>query len=195
MSLNLEQQLTFYGSYHHNPVNVGIHMVCVPLILLSFFCMGTLTPTLIPLPSYLTVPNLPLTFGTICMILWNGFYVLLEPVAGTLVAPILWGCTAWFNHLTTVAPWPTTEVAAVIFLVCWVAQFIGHGAFEHRAPALIDNVLAAFFLAPFFVWMEVLFFFGYRPELQARVKGMVEKELVKLNSGGRNGAPTNGNAH
>lgn len=26
-------QLTFYGAYHNNPINVAIHIVCVPLIL------------------------------------------------------------------------------------------------------------------------------------------------------------------
>jgi hypothetical protein len=26
-----------YGAYHHNQVNIIIHMICVPLILFSFF--------------------------------------------------------------------------------------------------------------------------------------------------------------
>ena len=29
---SLKQQLAFYGAYHTNKVNVGIHMVCLPLI-------------------------------------------------------------------------------------------------------------------------------------------------------------------
>lgn len=63
MSLDLEKHLTFvsgrarisghtmydpwqqlivclqYGAYHHNQVNIAIHMVCVPLILFSAFEM------------------------------------------------------------------------------------------------------------------------------------------------------------
>jgi len=39
MALNLEQQLVFYGSYHHNPVNIGIHITCVPLILVTFLLL------------------------------------------------------------------------------------------------------------------------------------------------------------
>ena len=37
---------------------------------------------------------------------------------------------------------------------------------EGRAPALLDNLLGAVVLAPLFVFVEVLFCFGYRPELQ-----------------------------
>ena len=31
--------------------------------------------------------------------------------------------------------------AAAVHAVCWVAQFIGHGAAEKRAPALLDNIV------------------------------------------------------
>lgn len=51
--------------------------------------------------------------------------------------------------------------------------------FEGRAPALLDNLVQALFLAPFFVWMEVLFWFGYRPELKARLDRAVEREIEK----------------
>lgn len=54
--------------------------------------------------------------------------------------------------------------------------------FEGRAPALLDNLVQALFLAPFFVWMEVLFWFGYRPELKARLDRAVEREIEKYRS-------------
>lgn len=57
---------------------------------------------------------------------------------------------------------------------------LGHGAFEGRAPALLDNLVQALFLAPFFVWLEVLFAFGYRPELKARIDSNVAKEIEKF---------------
>ena len=82
-----------------------------------------------------------------------------------------------------------------IHVASWIAQFIGHGAFEGRAPALLDNLVQAAFLAPFFVWMEILFTLGYRPELKARVDSAVEKEIEKYRkSKQRNSAVTNGKA-
>ena len=67
-------------------------------------------------------------------------------------------------------------------MVAWLAQFVGHGKFEGRAPALLDNLLQAFLLAPLFVWMEILFFLGYRPELRARHHQSVEKEIAAFQS-------------
>jgi len=32
-------------------------------------------------------------------------------------------------------------IAAAVHVVCWLAQFYGHGVHEGRAPAVLDNVL------------------------------------------------------
>lgn len=79
-----------------------------------------------------------------------------------------------------------------VFIVSWIAQFIGHGAFEGRAPALLDNLVQAVVLAPFFVWMEFLFKLGYRPELRARVDKQIEREIEKYQRSKANGAVNNG---
>lgn len=65
-------------------------------------------------------------------------------------------------------------------IASWILQFIGHGKFEGRAPALLDNLFQAIFLAPLFVWLELLFAFGYRQELQGRVDREVQKEIAKF---------------
>lgn len=70
--------------------------------------------------------------------------------------------------------------AVGIHVVSWLAQFVGHGKFEGRAPALLDNLVQALLLAPLFVWMEILFFFGYRRELKQRMDKNVEVEIEKF---------------
>ncbi len=105
----------------------------------------------------------------------------MEPVAGALIAPILIGGTAYANHLTSTYGAAANSWAGAINIVCWIAQFIGHGVFEGRAPALLDNLVQAIFLAPFFVWLEILFSMGYRPELKRRVDQATEKEIEKFN--------------
>ncbi|KAH7326545.1 hypothetical protein B0I35DRAFT_405764 [Stachybotrys elegans] len=182
MSLDLEKHLTFYGAYHHNPVNVAIHMLCVPPILLTGFCMATYSGTLIPTPEWLTIPYLDLNLGTIAATLYASLYVLLEPVAGTALAILCLAGTAFCNYLRMSDPSATLQTAAALHVVCWIAQFIGHGAFEGRAPALLDNLVQAIFLAPMFVWLEFLFLLGYRRELQARVNKAVQVELAKVRS-------------
>lgn len=71
-------------------------------------------------------------------------------------------------------------IAIGVHIFSWLIQFVGHGVFEGRAPALLDNLVQAIFLAPFFVWLEVLFAFGYRPELKARLDSAVRKEVAKF---------------
>ncbi|KAL2363556.1 hypothetical protein RJZ56_003556 [Blastomyces dermatitidis] len=202
MALNLEKQFTFYGAYHHNPVNVAIHITCVPVIMLCMFQLvhllfshslpisnksrtnnniqATNSGPVIPLPDSLSFTNLPPNLGTIAGLLYASLYVLMEPVAGALLAPLLVGGTALVNHLTATYGSAATYWGLGIQAVAWIAQFVGHGAFEGRAPALLDNLVQAFFLAPFFVWLEILFSLGYRPQLKARIDQAVMKEIAKF---------------
>lgn len=154
----------------------------------------TNTPAL-ALPSWMpAVPNMPLNGSTILAVLYSTLYILMEPVAGGLLAPLILGGTAYMNHLTSTYGSTANYWGIGLHIFSWVAQFVGHGKFEGRAPALLDNLVQALFLAPFFVWFEVLFFFGYRPELKSRVETAVQqarkrfKEEKAKKSAGENGS-------
>lgn len=139
------------------------------------------------LPSWLSVPYLELNLGTIAATLYSILYVLLEPVAGSVLALFCLGMTGLANYMRVHDPELTWKVALGAHIFSWVAQFVGHGVFEKRAPALVNNVLQALILAPIFVWLEILFALGYRPELQRRVEKQVKVKLEKLNTEGKNG--------
>jgi uncharacterized membrane protein YGL010W len=104
----------------------------------------------------------------------------MEPVAGLMLAPLIIGGTAWSNHLLSTYGAAANKWAIALNVVSWIAQFIGHGKFEGRAPALRDNLVQALFLAPFFVWFEILFYFGYRPELKSRLDDAVSVKIKKF---------------
>jgi uncharacterized membrane protein YGL010W len=144
---------------------------------------ATNTPALIPIPEFLQVPNLPSTLGTLVAFIYAGLYILLEPFAGGIFAPLLLGATACANYLTSTYGWTANSWAISLHVVSWVAQFVGHGVFEGRSPALLDNLVQALFLAPLFVWMEILFALGYRPELKARMDKQVQAEIAKIKKG------------
>ena len=152
-----------------------------------------------PLPSWLSSEILPMNPGIIACLVYAGLYILMEPVAGGLLAPLLIAGTAYSNYLTKTYGSTANYVAGALFVASWIAQFVGHGVFEGRAPALLDNLMQALFLAPFFVWMEILFFLGYRPELKARLDKAVSAEVEKYQQSKRqgepNGTPVNGKAH
>ncbi|KAK5654962.1 hypothetical protein OQA88_6720 [Cercophora sp. LCS_1] len=180
MSLDLEKHLTFYGAYHHNSVNIIIHMICVPLILFSAFEIASNYGPFFSLPTFIQIPYLEPNLGTFAALTWGALYVLLEPVAGTALALICLGAAAGGNYLRIHSEAPITQVAIGIHVASWILQFIGHGKFEGRAPALLDNLFQAIFLAPLFVWLEFLFGIGYRGELKKRVDKAVEIEIAKF---------------
>ena len=145
------------------------------------------------MPSWLVIPNLPPNLGTIATLVYATLYILMEPVAGGLLAPLLLAGTAYSEHLTNTYGVTANYWAGGIFISSWCAQFIGHGVFEGRAPALLDNLVQALVLAPFFVWMEILFSIGYRPELKSRIDRAVEEEVEKYRKshGQSNSSTTN----
>jgi uncharacterized membrane protein YGL010W len=101
-------------------------------------------------------------------------------VAGTALAILCVITSAAGNQLRMANSTATNQWSIAIFVVSWIAQFVGHGKFEGRAPALLDNLFQAIFLAPLFVWLELLFMLGYRPNLKARVDKAVAVEVAKF---------------
>ncbi|OLL27128.1 putative endoplasmic reticulum membrane protein [Neolecta irregularis DAH-3] len=93
----------------------------------------------------------------------------------TLYLPILIMMAVTARNFHHTVPY-SNKIAGVLHVVSWLAQFYGHGVHEKRAPALLDNLLQAIFLAPFFVFIEVLFMLGYRPTLQARLESIFVKD-------------------
>ncbi|KAJ7122732.1 hypothetical protein C8R44DRAFT_621499 [Mycena epipterygia] len=180
---NVQSQLAFYGAYHSNRINIIIHVICVPLLLCKSF---QVMAAQIPIPAFVPAIHhtfsdhlvFDLNYSAIHAVLYLAYYFALEPVAALLYTPqlilSLLTATAYSHsgsHLTQ---------AGLLHAFSWVAQFLGHGVAEKRAPALLDNVIGAVVLAPFFVHLEVLFALGYRPEMHKQLNNDVGKELTKL---------------
>jgi len=197
--LNLEKQLRFYGAYHHDPINIAIHMTCVPLLLWTAIVLFTNSPPLLPTLSHnIVFEHLPPNLALFVALAYCTLYILLEPVAGSVVSLIILAGTAYASHLTSTYGTTANYWAAGVHVVCWLAQFVGHGVFEGRAPALLDNIFQALFLAPLFVWLEFLFLLGYRPELKSRLDKMIEQDVKKFKDSKVNGnvnGNTVGNGH
>jgi len=117
-------------------------------------------------------------YATLMGAIYLAYYLLLEPVAALLYAPQM-----IITVLTATAfgkdPSHTPAIIA-IHVLCWIAQFAGHGLAEKRAPALLDNLLGAVVLAPFFVHLEILFGLGYRPAMHKRINNAIGKEVTRI---------------
>jgi len=180
---DVKTQLKFYGAYHANPINVAVHVICVPIILWTAQVMLSWLPmpSFIPAVHYQISNHLrfDLNLAAIHTAMYLLYYFTLEPAAALLYAPQL-----VLSLLTAIAysHGGQTHVNNTILLhiFSWIAQFMGHGLAEKRAPALLDNLLGAVVLAPFFVHMEILFMLGYRPTMHRELNIEIGKEIARI---------------
>ncbi|KAK9447871.1 uncharacterized protein V1518DRAFT_78818 [Limtongia smithiae] len=176
--LNLEDQLSFYMAYHNQPVNVAIHALCIPMILVTSFALGTNTGPLLPMASCALSQYTNL--GVLVSIGYAVFYVLLDPMLGSLVFPLVIGSAVVGTDFIASHGACGNYITGAIWTVCWIAQFVGHGVFEKRAPALLDSLVQALVLAPFFVAFEIVFKLGFRKALHERLSVRVAAEIQKF---------------
>jgi len=179
---DVDKQLTFYGAYHANRINVLTHIVCVPILLWTFQVLASQlpVPSLVPEIQYTLGDyfSFDLNWAAILAGLYLVYYFILEPIAALLYAPQL-----ALSLLTATAYSKDPDHifnAAVLHGFSWVAQFLAHGLAEKRAPALVDNLLGAVVLAPFFVHLEILFGLGYKPAMHKRVNNEIGKEITRI---------------
>ncbi|CAL5396294.1 unnamed protein product [Camellia sinensis] len=183
---DLEKHFAFYGAYHSNPINIAIHMLLVWPIFFTALLILYFTPSLFSLPyiefslfgiNFILILNI----GFLLALIYAVFYICLDAKAGSLAAFlcfICWVFSSFFaSQLGLSLAW---KVVLAAQLVCWTGQFIGHGVFEKRAPALLDNLSQAFLMAPFFVLLEALqSFFGYEPYpgFRVAVQAKIDAEI------------------
>ncbi|CAM0902365.1 unnamed protein product [Alopecurus aequalis] len=149
---DLERHFAFYGAYHSNPVNVFIHALFVwPIFFTALLLLHLTAP----------FPHSAVAGAAV----YGAFYISLDRRSGALAALLCLLCWAASAALAAYLGFSLGwKVVLVAQLFCWTMQFIGHGFFEKRAPALLDNLVQAFLMAPYFVLLEVLGkLCGYEP--------------------------------
>lgn len=189
----LERSFVFYSSYHHHPTNQLIHIVFVWQILFTLFTMLAYTKPWVEIVVLDVPTSIKSVFpsalqGNVYVLNWNlllcgtyfFYYLIIElgqGFAGLLCSALVLvgyiGSTAVYHNLGNSA----FNWAVGLHVIAWVAQFIGHGVFEKRSPALFNNLFQAFAMAPLFVVLEVLFAFGYRPNFKEKCEKEVKKQL------------------
>jgi uncharacterized membrane protein YGL010W len=65
-----------------------------------------------------------------------------------------------------------------LHIFSWIAQFVGHGVYEGRSPALLDNLLLTL-VAPDFIVIEVMFWLGWEKDAHERCKNRVAQNIAE----------------
>ncbi|KAJ1858568.1 hypothetical protein LPJ73_001888 [Coemansia sp. RSA 2703] len=183
---DLKSEFAKYGEYHANKLNVAIHIIFVPTILWTILGMGVswgphdlfnypkpVSEVLALIPGPNPLPNIT-ALGMLGYVI---FYTILEPFAGLLAMPFIYTMLVTAQQFVLTTP-NGMNICIGLFVFSWIIQFIGHGAFEKRAPALMDNIVQALVMAPFFVFLEVLFALGYRPSLHRELRSEVGVRIL-----------------
>jgi len=187
----LLDQLAFYGAYHNNRWNQLIHFIFVPSIMWSLCVWLSVTGPILPLPKSISITGSPMTLldgvtfqlvpnaSCALIVVYSLYYLSLEPVAGltwmlAVGLPLLITSTAFYNQVAHAMYW-----ALLVHVLSWYMQIHpGHALLEKRKPALVDSLVQATSLAPLFVWFELLFLLGYRPDLKSHLKERVREDIA-----------------
>lgn len=160
--LDLKAQLRQYKLYHNEKTNVRIHMIFVPMILFSICCLTHR----MPLGHGLNLADILTTAFSI-------YYVVLCFIPG-IIASLLLFAVDWSLDEGKIQLSLCQEL--LLFAIGWAVQFIGHGYFERRRPALMDNLVQSLVTAPYFVLFELLFKLGFYQQLQNELEKDIQNQ-------------------
>ena len=141
--MDLEKLIQDYEYYHQDPFNIKIHLICVPLIMLSV--LGFLNSVPIALGN-LGLGHLVAGLFLIYYLLFaRPYFVPLVALFVLVIAADMLLSQMRFTYYL--------GLNIAIFVICWIFQFWGH-RHEGNNPAFIDNKetgIYSTFMAPILV--------------------------------------------
>lgn len=222
---NAPAALAFYGVYHRYGWNQVIHFFGVPGLLWTLFIFMVHIPVPVVsngMPFVRQITNgkdnkatsasspPPLNYALFMSISYGLFYLQIDPIGGTLFAPVLYGmyksavnmrkqdqeaatgpaATVGIAATSSTPPWygtgRTLKWAAVVHCLCWYLQIHwGHKVIEGAQPAVLQSLGGALTVAPLFAFYEGLWLMGINQELQESTKVLVDQYTNELCTSGQ----------
>lgn len=160
----LMDMLTGYAASHQHPVNIFVHMIGIPTIMLG---------VLIPL-SWITIDVRGVSFSLAHLVVFGFFlfYLTLDVLFAIVFLVFGFGLTIVAGMIADLSLGTSATVAAVMFFGGYAAQFIGH-AIEKSMPVLVKHPIQANLAAPFFTVVEMFKLLGLRDELFNEVQRQI----------------------
>jgi uncharacterized membrane protein YGL010W len=153
------RQLAFYARYHRDPRNCVTHYLGIPMLFLAAILPlqaarvavgGFQLPlsVVLVLPAVIGWMVLDLGVGAALLLLLCPLFAIAEFIVDAGGSALMW------------------SAAAMLFLIGWCFQFLGHAVFERRRPAFVDD-LSQTLIGPMFVVAKMLVRLRMRPDLAA----------------------------
>jgi uncharacterized membrane protein YGL010W len=160
----LMDMLTGYAASHQHPVNIFVHMIGIPTIMLG---------VLIPL-SWISIDVRGVSFSLAHLVVFGFFlfYLTLDVLFAAVFLVFGFGLTIIAGMIADLSLGTSAAVAAVLFFGGYAAQFIGH-AIEKSMPVLVKHPIQANLAAPFFTVVEMFKLLGLREDLFNEVQRQI----------------------
>ena len=128
-----------YESFHTHPINKFIHFICIPVIVLTS-C------------NLLSLVKVKTDFITLELQELLTIFMLIHYATYSFTSLFVMSIYFFFIHtfsfmMRTKKSWIKHSI--ILFLLSWVAQFLGH-AIEGSRPVLMTSLIQAFTEAPLF---------------------------------------------
>ena len=136
MSPTLRVHFADYASFHGTAGNKACHYVGIPLIVLALLALLARVPLV-------AVGGFTVTLAEVALVVVTAYYLTLDAVLAAIML------AASVGLLLLGRPMPVW-VAAALFVLGWIFQFIGHYVYEKRSPAFYRN-LAHLLVGPLWI--------------------------------------------
>jgi uncharacterized membrane protein YGL010W len=169
MSAYFRRQLANYAEYHRDRWNCAMHVFGIVFLFLA---------AVLPLSSWL-IPafGAQITAATLMVLPVLIYWFLLDAALGLAIvgaAALLLSAAAMIvNHASAADVW---LISAVLIVIGFTLQVVGHQLFERRQPALLDNP-THLLLGPMFVMAKLFIAFGFRHDLAVVIQHVPQRAL------------------
>jgi len=133
---NADQWFAEYGESHQHHANELIHWICVPLIFFSVLGFVWSIPVPDPLAEHLPGFN----WALVAIFAATVFYFRLSPRLSAGLLSFMAVCYSVIVALELFDVFPVWKISAVIFVLAWIGQFIGH-RIEGKKPSFLKDVV------------------------------------------------------
>jgi uncharacterized membrane protein YGL010W len=154
-----QQQLAEYATFHRDSRNCLMHIIGNPIL----FVAAVLPLSLLSVTIFgVQISAAPLLVIP-ALLLWSAWDLGLGLAIAAAAIPLLLIAAIIASHVSVAAVWLIT---AVLTVLGWALQIVGHQFFEGRRPALLDNPIHML-ISPMYLFAKLFVALGFRRDLAA----------------------------
>jgi uncharacterized membrane protein YGL010W len=154
-----QRQLAEYADYHHDQRNCLMHIIGNPIL----FVAAVLPLSLLSVTLFGVQTSAAVLLVIPALILWISWDIGLGLAIVAAAIPLLLIATIIANQVSVAGVWIIT---ALLTVIGWALQIVGHQFFEQRRPALLDNPIHML-ISPMFLFAKLFVALGFRRDLAA----------------------------